>query len=166
MSSSAGQHQKSNMPQSDFLITRNIIVCKFCRTCLRIHLAKNWWPKISMALNGIFGTFFEVSLHSSQFGLKIPSIPLKIALFLQLLICPFFQSHARLSMFLSGQPKRHLLTTGWSVFVSSKRLVAGDAFIFMRYNTQSMINADVWCICICFLAFGLIVDELDRDYLY
>jgi len=69
-------------------------------------------------------------------------------------------------MFLSGQPKRHLLTTGWSVFVSSKRLVAGDAFIFMRYNTISMINADVWCICICLLAFGLIVDELDRDYLY
>ncbi|XP_062225719.1 auxin response factor 9-like [Phragmites australis] len=31
-----------------------------------------------------------------------------------------------------GQPKRHLLTTGWSVFVSSKRLVAGDAFIFIR----------------------------------
>lgn len=33
---------------------------------------------------------------------------------------------------LSGQPRRHLLTTGWSVFVSSKRLVAGDAFIFLR----------------------------------
>lgn len=32
----------------------------------------------------------------------------------------------------SGQPRRHLLTTGWSVFVSSKRLVAGDAFIFLR----------------------------------
>eukprot|EP01018_Ginkgo_biloba_P011151 Gb_12414 [translate_table: standard] len=31
-----------------------------------------------------------------------------------------------------GQPRRHLLTTGWSVFVSSKRLVAGDAFIFLR----------------------------------
>eukprot|EP00268_Persea_americana_P050891 TRINITY_DN557_c0_g2_i1.p1 TRINITY_DN557_c0_g2~~TRINITY_DN557_c0_g2_i1.p1 ORF type:complete len:688 (+),score=142.95 TRINITY_DN557_c0_g2_i1:712-2775(+) len=31
-----------------------------------------------------------------------------------------------------GQPKRHLLTTGWSVFVSSKRLIAGDAFIFLR----------------------------------
>ncbi|KAL6530022.1 Auxin response factor 16 [Orobanche minor] len=27
---------------------------------------------------------------------------------------------------LKCQPKRHLLTTGWSVFVSSKRLVAGD----------------------------------------
>lgn len=31
-----------------------------------------------------------------------------------------------------GQPRRHLLTTGWSTFVSSKRLVAGDAFVFMR----------------------------------
>ncbi|XP_047938220.1 auxin response factor 18-like [Salvia hispanica] len=31
-----------------------------------------------------------------------------------------------------GQPKRHLLTTGWSTFVSSKKLVAGDCFIFLR----------------------------------
>ncbi|QCD76950.1 auxin response factor [Vigna unguiculata] len=28
-----------------------------------------------------------------------------------------------------GQPKRHLLTTGWSVFVSAKRLVAGDSVL-------------------------------------
>lgn len=28
-------------------------------TCLRIHLAKNWLPKIFMAPNGISGTFFE-----------------------------------------------------------------------------------------------------------
>ncbi|MBA0578310.1 hypothetical protein Gorai_020599, partial [Gossypium raimondii] len=32
----------------------------------------------------------------------------------------------------NGQPRRHLLQSGWSVFVSSKRLVAGDAFIFLR----------------------------------
>ncbi|XP_062202126.1 auxin response factor 24-like isoform X2 [Phragmites australis] len=31
-----------------------------------------------------------------------------------------------------GQPRRHLLQSGWSVFVSTKRLVAGDAFIFLR----------------------------------
>ncbi|MCL7038380.1 hypothetical protein MKW94_022189 [Papaver nudicaule] len=31
-----------------------------------------------------------------------------------------------------GQPKRHLLTCGWSAFVNSKKLVAGDVFIFMR----------------------------------
>lgn len=31
-----------------------------------------------------------------------------------------------------GQPRRHLLTTGWSVFVSSKRLQAGDAVLFIR----------------------------------
>ncbi|KAF3661860.1 hypothetical protein FXO38_11460 [Capsicum annuum] len=33
---------------------------------------------------------------------------------------------------LHGQPRRHLLTTEWSVFVSAKKLVAGNAFIFLR----------------------------------
>ncbi|XP_058203641.1 auxin response factor 18-like isoform X2 [Rhododendron vialii] len=31
-----------------------------------------------------------------------------------------------------GQPRRHLLTTGWSTFVTSKRLVAGDSVMFLR----------------------------------
>ncbi|XP_076915805.1 auxin response factor 2B-like isoform X1 [Bidens hawaiensis] len=31
-----------------------------------------------------------------------------------------------------SQPRRHLLQSGWGVFVSSKKLVAGDAFIFLR----------------------------------
>ncbi|KAL6501318.1 Arf GTPase arf1 [Orobanche hederae] len=31
-----------------------------------------------------------------------------------------------------GQPRRHLLTTGWSGFVGAKKLVAGDTFIFLR----------------------------------
>jgi hypothetical protein len=35
-------------------------------------------------------------------------------------------------MFLSGQPKRHLLTTGWSLFVGAKRLKAGDSVLFIR----------------------------------
>lgn len=34
---------------------------------------------------------------------------------------------------ISGQPKRHLLTTGWSIFVSAKRLVAGDSVLFIWY---------------------------------
>jgi hypothetical protein len=33
---------------------------------------------------------------------------------------------------LSGQPRRHLLTTGWSIFVSQKNLVSGDAVLFLR----------------------------------
>ena len=33
-----------------------------------------------------------------------------------------------------GQPKRHLLTTGWSMFVGAKRLRAGDAVLFIRYE--------------------------------
>ncbi|KAK4390770.1 Auxin response factor 5 [Sesamum angolense] len=31
-----------------------------------------------------------------------------------------------------GQPKRHLLTTGWSMFVGAKRLRAGDSVLFIR----------------------------------
>ncbi|KAM3270065.1 auxin response factor 8 isoform X2 [Capsicum chacoense] len=31
-----------------------------------------------------------------------------------------------------GQPRRHLLTKGWGKFVASKRLVVGDAVIFLR----------------------------------
>ncbi|XP_024398385.1 auxin response factor 7 isoform X2 [Physcomitrium patens] len=31
-----------------------------------------------------------------------------------------------------GHPRRHLLTTGWSAFVSAKKLVAGDTVIFLR----------------------------------
>lgn len=34
----------------------------------------------------------------------------------------------------AGQPKRHLLTTGWSLFVSGKRLFAGDSVLFIRYS--------------------------------
>ncbi|XP_051223988.1 auxin response factor 1 [Lolium perenne] len=34
-----------------------------------------------------------------------------------------------------GQPRRHLLTTGWSTFVTSKKLVAGDAFVYLRSDT-------------------------------
>ncbi|TVU01502.1 hypothetical protein EJB05_53042 [Eragrostis curvula] len=30
-----------------------------------------------------------------------------------------------------GQPKRHLLTTGWSLFISGKRLLAGDSVLFI-----------------------------------
>ncbi|XP_048602551.1 auxin response factor 4-like isoform X1 [Brassica napus] len=31
-----------------------------------------------------------------------------------------------------GQPRRHLLPTGWSIFVSQKNLVSGDAVLFLR----------------------------------
>ncbi|GMH03575.1 hypothetical protein Nepgr_005414 [Nepenthes gracilis] len=38
-----------------------------------------------------------------------------------------------------GQPKRHLLTTGWSVFVSSKRLFAGDSVLFIRDEKSQLL---------------------------
>ncbi|XP_010498332.1 PREDICTED: auxin response factor 19-like isoform X1 [Camelina sativa] len=38
-----------------------------------------------------------------------------------------------------GQPKRHLLTTGWSVFVSTKRLFAGDSVLFVRDEKSQLM---------------------------
>lgn len=54
--------------------------------------------------------------------------------FLVFFICLLTEVVIKLYLPLSaGQPRRHLLQSGWSVFVSSKRLVAGDAFIFLRF---------------------------------
>ncbi|KAK9112991.1 hypothetical protein Scep_020510 [Stephania cephalantha] len=38
-----------------------------------------------------------------------------------------------------GQPKRHLLTTGWSVFVGTKRLKAGDSVLFIRDEKSQLL---------------------------
>ncbi|KAI4376396.1 hypothetical protein MLD38_014164 [Melastoma candidum] len=38
-----------------------------------------------------------------------------------------------------GQPKRHLLTTGWSLFVRGKRLFAGDSVLFVRDEKQQLL---------------------------
>ncbi|GAV59317.1 B3 domain-containing protein/Auxin_resp domain-containing protein [Cephalotus follicularis] len=37
-----------------------------------------------------------------------------------------------------GTPRRHLLTTGWSKFVNSKKLIAGDSVVFMRSSMGEM----------------------------
>ncbi|KAI8574651.1 hypothetical protein RHMOL_Rhmol01G0370700 [Rhododendron molle] len=37
-----------------------------------------------------------------------------------------------------GQPRRHLLTSGWSSFVGAKKLVAGDACIFLRGENEEL----------------------------
>ncbi|KAM7251682.1 hypothetical protein ACFE04_023565 [Oxalis oulophora] len=41
----------------------------------------------------------------------------------------------------AGQPKRHLLTTGWSLFVSAKRLVAGDS-VSLSGKTMATSNSE------------------------
>lgn len=40
--------------------------------------------------------------------------------------------------YLLGQPRRHLLTTGWSIFVSQKNLVSGDAVLFLRLKKKEI----------------------------
>ena len=41
-----------------------------------------------------------------------------------------------LNNLVAGQPRRHLLTTGWSIFVSQKNLISGDAVLFLRYQSS------------------------------
>nr|QCI44199.1 ARF5 [Lilium hybrid cultivar] len=38
-----------------------------------------------------------------------------------------------------GQPRRHLLTTGWSLFVGAKRLKAGDSVLFIRDEKSQLL---------------------------
>ncbi|XP_074279524.1 auxin response factor 17-like [Silene latifolia] len=42
-----------------------------------------------------------------------------------------------------GTPRRHLLTTGWSKFVNSKKLVAGDTVVFTRKNASGELFVGV-----------------------
>ncbi|XP_015057040.1 auxin response factor 17 [Solanum pennellii] len=42
-----------------------------------------------------------------------------------------------------GTPRRHLLTTGWSKFVNSKQLVAGDSAVFMRRTANNQLYVGV-----------------------
>ncbi|XLR27908.1 hypothetical protein HN51_041220 [Arachis hypogaea] len=40
----------------------------------------------------------------------------------------------------AGQPKRHLVTTEWSIFVSGKRLFARDSVLFIRLANRQLAN--------------------------
>lgn len=42
-----------------------------------------------------------------------------------------------------GTPRRHLLTTGWSKFVNSKKLIAGDSVVFMRNKHTEELSVGV-----------------------
>jgi len=38
-----------------------------------------------------------------------------------------------------GRPKRHLFTTGWTPFVNTKKLVAGDSIVFMKNTAGDIV---------------------------
>ncbi|KEH24016.1 auxin response factor 1 [Medicago truncatula] len=42
-----------------------------------------------------------------------------------------------------GTPKRHLLTTGWSPFVSDKKLASGDSVVFLR-SENGELRVGIW----------------------
>ncbi|GFZ17321.1 auxin response factor 2 [Actinidia rufa] len=66
-----------------------------------------------------------VRAHSEKCVLLVPGLS-------EVFVGTIVERKSGLCEDLGCQPRRHLLQSGWSVFVSSKRLVAGDAFIFLR----------------------------------
>lgn len=62
-----------------------------------------------------------------------------------------------------GQPRRHLLTTGWSAFVNKKKLVSGDAVLFLRCEMLNLerISALYYFISnVPVISVGLVMESL------
>ncbi|KAG4174069.1 hypothetical protein ERO13_A11G097700v2 [Gossypium hirsutum] len=76
------------------------------------------------------GGFSVLRKHATE---CLPPLDMNLATPTQELVAKDLHGYEwRFKHIFRGQPRRHLLTTGWSTFVTSKRLVAGDAFVFLR----------------------------------
>lgn len=117
-----------------------------------------------MTMFGHFVTFIAVR----------PLCDFHLLLFFFVLLCSkrfsLFPSQPDYWNFLSnpGQPKRHLLTTGWSLFVGAKRLRAGDSVLFIRYicKFSFIFSLKLYyevSIFISFFACGLML-EFPREF--
>nr|KJB41547.1 hypothetical protein B456_007G109500 [Gossypium raimondii] len=94
------------------------------------------------------GGFSVLRKHATE---CLPPLDMNLATPTQELVAKDLHGYEwRFKHIFRGQPRRHLLTTGWSTFVTSKRLVAGDAFVFLRY-------LDIWIfffVCVCMQVQG------------
>lgn len=82
------------------------------------------------------GGFSVLRKHATE---CLPSLDMTLATPTQELAAKDLHGYEwRFKHIFRGQPRRHLLTTGWSTFVTSKRLVAGDAFVFLRGNNGEL----------------------------
>ncbi|KQK03480.1 auxin response factor 1 isoform X3 [Brachypodium distachyon] len=76
------------------------------------------------------GGFSVLRRHANE---CLPPLDMSMPTPTQELICKdILGSEWRFKHIYRGQPRRHLLTTGWSTFVTSKKLVYGDAFVYLR----------------------------------
>ncbi|GMH29773.1 hypothetical protein Nepgr_031616 [Nepenthes gracilis] len=76
------------------------------------------------------GGFSVLRKHANE---CLPPLDMSQAIPTQELAAKDLHGHVwRFKHIFRGQPRRHLLTTGWSHFVTSKRLFAGDSFVFLR----------------------------------
>ena len=76
-------------------------------------------------VHNTYFVYVSDSFTSYSFGKNIfSSAEFKLRILLILLAC--------LCCVGAGQPRHHLLTTGWSAFVNKKKLISGDAVLFLR----------------------------------
>ncbi|XP_040379889.1 auxin response factor 1 isoform X2 [Oryza brachyantha] len=79
------------------------------------------------------GGFSVLRRHANE---CLPPLDMSMATPTQELITKdLHRSEWRFKHIYRGQPRRHLLTTGWSTFVTSKKLISGDAFVYLRSET-------------------------------
>lgn len=96
----------------------HFIVC--CRIIHNRGHLRSLLPRIFMEWSGSSVTFIEVIELILHCGSLLRTLNLVISFLL-------------IRYRILGQPRRHLLTTGWTNFVSQKILVSGDAVLFLRY---------------------------------
>ncbi|XP_039012061.1 auxin response factor 18-like [Hibiscus syriacus] len=82
------------------------------------------------------GGFSVLRKHATE---CLPPLDMNLATPTQELVAKDLHGYEwRFKHIFRGQPRRHLLTTGWSTFVTSKRLVAKDAFVFLRADNGEL----------------------------
>jgi len=132
-----------------FFFLRNLAYLRFLslwyyRTWLIKRLHRKLLRRTCTGTSGIFDTYSVVCLDYFYFVKyfrfscnnvgKLLLMPSKINRIFFCKKCWFSFWVGFFFKWNAGQPKRHLLTSGWSTFVSAKKLVAGDSCIFVRYS--------------------------------
>ncbi|XP_050224354.1 auxin response factor 2-like isoform X2 [Mercurialis annua] len=98
-------------------------VCSFCKT-------------LTASDTSTHGGFSVLRRHADE---CLPPLDLSLQPPVQELVAKdLLGNEWRFRHIFRGQPRRHLLQSGWSHFVSAKKLVAGDAFIFLRGETGEL----------------------------
>ncbi|XP_075641031.1 auxin response factor 9-like [Castanea sativa] len=113
----AEQDEPSSEDENDLSLPQRTAVCSFIKT-------------LTTSDTSTHGGFSVPKRHATEFLPPLDTTQQTPAQELVAKDLHGYEWHFRHTY--RGQPKRHLLTSGWSTFVTAKKLVVGDEFIFLR----------------------------------